>query len=91
MFNFGAMGASLVLDIAQSEKGTDTAIQRRDSARGCGGESEHHRSILKLIGDIQRSGASLEEAKPDDVRPFWFTTKRCCAISVLFWCISTSA
>jgi GINS complex subunit 1 len=27
---------------------------------------EHHRSILRLIGDIQAAGASLDEAKPDD-------------------------
>lgn len=66
MSNFGAKGASLVLDIAQSEKGTIPPYND-ETVRAVVEESqEHHRSILKLIGDIQRSGASLEEAKPDD-------------------------
>ena len=66
MSNFGAKGASLVLDIAQSEKGTIPPYND-ETVRAVVEESqEHHRSILKLVGDIQRSGASLEEAKPDD-------------------------
>jgi GINS complex subunit 1 len=66
MSNFGAKGASLVLDITQSEKGTIPPYND-ETVRAVVEESqEHHRSILKLIGDIQRSGASLEEAKPDD-------------------------
>jgi len=66
MSNFGAKGASLVLDIAQSEKGTIPPYND-ETVRAVVEESqEHHRSILKLIGDIQRSGASLEEAQADD-------------------------
>ena len=66
MSNFGGKGASLVLDIAQSEKGTIPPYND-ELVRSVVDESqEHHRSILKLIADIQASGASLEDAKPDD-------------------------
>ena len=53
-------------DIAQSEKGTIPPYND-ELARAVVDESqEHHRSILKLIGDIQKTGASLDEARPDD-------------------------
>ena len=66
MSNFGSKGASLVTDIAQSEKGTIPPYND-ELARAVVDESqEHHRSILKLIGDIQKTGASLDEARPDD-------------------------
>ena len=66
MSNFGSKGASLVTDIAQREKGPIPPYND-ELARAVVDESqEHHRSILKLIGDIQKTGASLDEARPDD-------------------------
>lgn len=66
MSQFGEKGAGLVRDIAQSERGTippynDELV--RTVVDEC---EEHHRSILKLIGDIQEQGTSLEAARPDD-------------------------
>lgn len=66
MAHFGEKGATLVRDIAQSERGTvppysDELV--RTVVDEC---KEHHRSILQLIGDIQEQGTSLDAAQPND-------------------------
>ena len=56
----------LVTDIAQSAKGTIPPYNDELARAVVDEAQEHHRSILRLIGDIQKTGASLDEAKPDD-------------------------
>ena len=56
----------LVTDIAQSAKGSIPPYNDELARAVVDEAQEHHRSILRLIGDIQKTGASLDEAKPDD-------------------------
>jgi GINS complex subunit 1 len=55
-----------VRDLGQSEKGTIPPFND-DIVRAVVDESnEHHRSILRLIHDIQEAGTSLDAAAPED-------------------------
>ena len=66
MSNFGDKAATLVRDLGQSEKGTIPPFND-DIVRAVVDESnEHHRSILRLIHDIQEAGTSLDAAAPED-------------------------
>ena len=66
MSNFGDKAATLVQDISQSEKGTIPPYNDELVRAVVDESNEHHRSILRLIGDIQEQGTSLDAAAPED-------------------------
>ena len=66
MSNFGDKAATLVQDISQSEKGTIPPYNDELVRAVVDESNEHHRSILRLIGDIQEQGTSSDAAAPED-------------------------